>query len=196
MCAWGFLIPLLLGFALNAASAFTAAYSRRWGERGGRWASFVLRNILGIPLWAVGLGFAVQTPSAMVVAPNPIMNVVGWLLIVAGGMVILWALGFLGKRAVAPSARDTLVFHGAYAHVRHPIHSGTFLEFVGLWLLRPALAVTVACAVGVVWLLIQTRLEEIDLVERMPAYREYMERVPRFVPRFWERRSKASPLSD
>jgi protein-S-isoprenylcysteine O-methyltransferase Ste14 len=181
---WLFLIPLLLGFALNAASAFTAAYSRRWGERGGRWASFVLRNILGIPLWAMGLGFAVQTPSTMLVAPNLIMNIMGWLLIVAGGMVILWALGFLGKRAAAPSMRDTLVMHGAYAHVRHPIHSGTFLEFAGLWLLRPTVAVAVASALGVVWLLVQTRLEEIDLVERIPAYRGYKERVPRFVPRF------------
>jgi protein-S-isoprenylcysteine O-methyltransferase Ste14 len=141
---WLFLILLLPGFTLNAASAFTAAYSRRWGERGGRWASFILRNILGIPVWAMGLGLAVQTPSAKLVASTFITNAVGWLLIAAGGVVILWALGPLGKRSVAPSVRDTVVTHGAYARVRHPIHSGTFLEFVGLWLLRPTVVAGVA----------------------------------------------------
>jgi protein-S-isoprenylcysteine O-methyltransferase Ste14 len=184
---WTFLIPLLLGFTLNAASAFTTAYSRRWGEWGGQRASFILRNILGIPLWVVGLGLAVKTPSATLVAPTRVTNVVGWLPIAAGGVVILWALGPLGKRSVAPSVRDTLVAHGAYARVRHPIHSGTFLEFVGLWLLRPTIVVAVACALGAVWLLVQTILEEMDLVERLPGYREYMERVPRFVPRYWKK---------
>ena len=50
-----FLIPLLLGFALNSASAFTAAYSRRWGEWRGQLASVLLRDVLGIPMWVVGL---------------------------------------------------------------------------------------------------------------------------------------------
>jgi len=34
--------------------------------------------------------------------------------------------------------------------------------------------------------MIQARLEEVDLVQRLPAYREYreyMEEVPRFIPR-------------
>jgi hypothetical protein len=31
-----FLVPMLIGFALAGASAFTAVYSQRWGERGGR----------------------------------------------------------------------------------------------------------------------------------------------------------------
>ena len=40
-----------------------------------------------------------------------------------------------------------------------------------------------ACALGFVWLIIQARLEEIDLVQRLPAYKEYMKEVPRFFPR-------------
>ena len=34
-----FLLPLLTGFVLAGASAFTTNYSRRWGERGGRVAT-------------------------------------------------------------------------------------------------------------------------------------------------------------
>ena len=40
-----------------------------------------------------------------------------------------------------------------------------------------------AVSLGVGWVLIQARLEELDLLQRMPAYREYMQRVPRFLPR-------------
>jgi hypothetical protein len=34
--------------------------------------------------------------------------------------------------------------------------------------------------------MIQARLEEVDLVQRLPAYREYMEEVPRLIPRLGE----------
>jgi protein-S-isoprenylcysteine O-methyltransferase Ste14 len=80
--------------------------------------------------------------------------------------------------------RDTLVCHGLYARIRHPINSGIMLVFVGLALLRPTATVVVACALGFLWMIVQARLEELDLVQRLPAYREYMELVPRFVPRF------------
>jgi protein-S-isoprenylcysteine O-methyltransferase Ste14 len=108
-------------------------------------------------------------------------------LIAAGAIVILWVLCSLGWRAVAPSSRDTLVANGAYSSVRHPIHVGTCLEFVGLWLLVPSLTATVACIVGIVWLLVQTRSEETDLLERVAGYRQYMASVPRFVPRLRRR---------
>ncbi|TAL24041.1 MAG: hypothetical protein EPN94_08195, partial [Nitrospirae bacterium] len=45
---------ILVGFVLAGASAFTAAYSRQWGEKGGQMATIILRNLLGIPLWITG----------------------------------------------------------------------------------------------------------------------------------------------
>jgi protein-S-isoprenylcysteine O-methyltransferase Ste14 len=57
-----------------------------------------------------------------------------------------------------------------------------FLGFAGLALLRPTATVVLACTLGVVWLIVQARLEELDLVQRLPAYREYMQQVPRFFP--------------
>ena len=74
--------------------------------------------------------------------------------------------------------------HGLYAHIRHPLYSGMILELVGLFLWIPTLTVLMACMLGVVWVMIQARLEEMDLVKRLPAYREYMQRVPRFMPKF------------
>jgi protein-S-isoprenylcysteine O-methyltransferase Ste14 len=183
-----FLIPLLLGFALDAASAFTTAFSRQWGERPGRQITFVLRNVLGIPLWVVGLGVAVRTGSPAVFNSTPAGEVLGWLLLAGGSAVQILALFALRWRAAAPSTRDTLVEYGPYAHIRHPIYAGLLLEFAGLVLVRPTQAAALASAIGVGWVHIQARLEELDLLQRLPAYREYMKRVPRFLPRIHARR--------
>jgi protein-S-isoprenylcysteine O-methyltransferase Ste14 len=180
-----FLIPLVLGFSFNLASAFTTAFSHRWGERGGSILTVVLRDVLGIPVWAIGFGLAALTPSPVLFAPVVATQVLEWLLIGAGGVIILAALITIRVRSVRPSATDVLAQDGLYAHVRHPIHSGTLLEFFGLFIIKPTQVIALACALGIIWVLIQTRLEEQDLLQRLPAYREYMQRVPRFVPRFW-----------
>ena len=179
-----FILPLLIGFIFNWASAFTAAFSRRWGEKWGSRLSFIFRNILGIPVWAIGLALAVRTRSTKWFPPGAASDVAGWGLISAGCGIILLGLKAIRWRAAKPSMRDELVQEGIYAYIRHPLHAGTFLEIAGLWLLRPTSAVAVACGFWLVWVLVQTRLEEIDLVQRIRGYREYMNRVPRFVPRF------------
>lgn len=184
-----FLIPLLLGFALNSASAFTSFFSRRWGEKGGRLASTILRDVVGIPVWAIGYVLAARASTAMLFNPAIISSTLGWLLILAGGAIILTGLLSIRWRAAAPSVQDSLVTQGLYAHIRHPLYSGMMLELAGLFLLIPTLTVLVACALGVVWVNIQARLEELDLVERLPAYKEYMQRVPRFIPRLRKRRA-------
>ena len=177
-----FLVPLVLGFAIDAGSAFTTAFSRRWGERRGRQVTFVLRNVLGIPLWVVGLGLAVRTPSPVFFHGTLPAEFVGWLLLAGGSAIQVLALFALRSRAAMPSTRDTLVQHGPYAHIRHPIYAGLLLQFAGLALLRPTRAAALACAIGVGWVHLQARCEEMDLLQRLPAYREYMKHVPRFLP--------------
>ena len=153
-----FLVPLVLGFAVNAASAFTAAFSRAWGERRGQQVSFVLRNVLGIPLWVAGLGLAVRTRSPVLFHLTPVGEILGWLLVAGGAVIILLALMSLRLRAAMPSTRDTLVERGLYAHVRHPIYASMLLEFAGLVLLKPTRAAALACALGIGWVFIQARL--------------------------------------
>jgi protein-S-isoprenylcysteine O-methyltransferase Ste14 len=139
--------------------------------------------VAGILVWVIGLVLALRTPSAMIFHSSLLTDTLSWLAIVVGSVIILCSLFALRWRAATPSVRDALVVHGLCAHVRHPIYSGMLLEFAGMWLIRPTWAVVVACVLGVGWTLLQARLEEMDLVERLPAYREYMMRVPRFVPR-------------
>jgi protein-S-isoprenylcysteine O-methyltransferase Ste14 len=178
-----FVVPLVLGFAFDSLSAFTAVYSQRWGNRIGKLVSLVLRNVLGMPLWVLGFVLAVRIPSHKLFDSTPFIEASGWLLVVAGAAIILWALLALGRRAAVPTMGDTLVAGGPYAHVRHPIYSGTFLEFISLFLLQPTSSTLLACSVGIIWLMIQARLEEVDLLKRIPSYREYLHRVPCFVPR-------------
>ena len=178
-----FLIPLLIGFILNGASAFTAAFSRRWGRGRGELATFVLRNILGIPVWVIGLGMAVRTPSPPLFAGSAVTEVIGWVLAIVGSVIILFALASLRSKAAMPTVHDNLVQKGVYAHVRHPIYAAMFLEFAAILLVRPTRATALSCALGVCWIIIQARLEELDLVQRIPGYDEYMRRVPRFFPR-------------
>lgn len=180
---YGFLFPLLFGFGFDLASAFTAAFSRRWGRSRGELATFVLRNILGIPLWVVGLGYAVRTPSPMVFTTSSVIGALGWLLLGIGATVQLFAIAMLRLRAARPSVGDALVARGVYAHMRHPIYTGLLLEFAGLVLVEPRQTVVLGAALGCAWIFAQARLEEVDLLQRMPAYREYMNRVPRFLPK-------------
>ena len=179
-----FLIPLLIGFTFNSASAFTSYTSRLLGERGGRIFCVVLRDALGIPVWAIGYASAVRAPSNYLFSPTCFSSVLGWLFILAGASIIIAGFVSIRGRALAPSVQDTLVRQGIYATLRHPLYSGMILELTGLFLCIPTLSVLVACVLGVAWVMIQARLEEMDLVQRMPAYREYMQQVPRFVPKF------------
>jgi protein-S-isoprenylcysteine O-methyltransferase Ste14 len=185
------LFPLLLGFALDAASAFTTVFSRHWGKSRGELVSFVLRNVLGIPLWVVGLGFAVRSPSPPVFAASSVTTVLGWLLLGFGATLQLFAIAVLRLRAARPSVDDALVARGVYAHVRHPIYAGLFLQFAALVLVRPRQTVVLAALLGCAWVCVQAWLEEVDLLQRMPAYRDYMNLVPRFLPR---RAAKAGAL--
>src|SRR3989338_1460244 len=175
-----FLIPLLIGFALAGASAFTAAYSRRWGERGGRFATSLLRNMLGIPLYFYGLVLAWKTAAPLLFAPGAADQGLGWALIAAGAVPVIIGHLQLGWRTHMPAVGDSLMSTGLYAHVRHPIYSGRLLVFVGLALLQPSAPWLLACALSCVFFTVMGRLEEIDLLQRMPEYRDYMGRVPRF----------------
>lgn len=180
-----FLIPLTLGFAFAGASAFTAAYSRWWGDRGGKIVTSILRNVMGIPLGYIGFVLAWRQPSPVLFTTGTLSSGLAWLLIAAGVIPVSWGHLALGWKTHFPSTSDVLVRHGLYGYVRHPIYAGGLLIVIGAMLLKPTVTFALGCALGLFWLVIQARLEEIDLLQRTPDYKEYIKDVPRFVPRFW-----------
>lgn len=182
-----YLVPLIAGFVFSSLSAFTAFYSRLFGERGGRAVTSVMRNAVGIPLWLWGFALAWLRPSPLYFIPMRWVRIAGAVLVIIGCVPIVWGHISLGLRSHMPSIKDKLVRNGLYAYVRHPIYAGLILSFAGLSIFNPAVSFVWACAIGVIWALIQARFEEIDLKSRMPEYGEYMREVPRFIP-FFRRR--------
>jgi protein-S-isoprenylcysteine O-methyltransferase Ste14 len=177
-----FLIPLLIGYIFNSASSFTTFYCHHFGERVGRSVTIFFRDAVGIPVWAIGYGMAAMASTPTLFEPTIIILLLAGILILAGAGIIIAGLFSIGWRAAAPSLQDNLVVNGLYAHIRHPLYSGMILELGGLFLCIPTLSMLVACLLGVLWILVQVRLEEMDLLERIPAYKEYKQHVPRFVP--------------
>jgi len=177
-----FVIPLILGFTSNVGSTFTTVYSEKWGKARGTLLTFILRNITGIPVWATGFIMAIRESALLLYGISVSAQITGWFLILAGAVIIVIALVSIRIKAAAPSTGDTLVKKGIYSVIRHPIHSGTLLEFIGLLILWPSFSTGIASVLGFIWIFIQTKFEEQDLIKRIPEYRDYMKQVPRFFP--------------
>jgi protein-S-isoprenylcysteine O-methyltransferase Ste14 len=177
-----FLLFLIPGFISNLASAFTTTFSEKWGSKTGTFLTIILRNITGIPVWAAGFIMAIRSSSHFLYSVSITVQIIGWFIIALGAAVIIMALANIRLKSAAPSTRDTLVSKGIYSKVRHPIHSGTFLEFFGIIIQWPSIQVAVSIAIGIIWIFLQSEFEERDLVKRIPEYKEYMIKVPRFLP--------------
>lgn len=147
-------------------------------------ATIVLRNLTGIPLWFIGVVLAWLAPSPYLFGPDIKIKLFAWFLIIAGSIPFIMGHIEIGMPTHMPSVKDKLVRHGLYAYVRHPIYAGGILIIIGSALLKPTVSFALACALAFGWLIIQAKLEEIDLLQRMPDYRDYMKQVPRFIPRF------------
>ncbi len=176
------------GFGIAGASAFTTAYSRRWGARGGQVATAVLRNLLGIPLLGLGVLLAWLADEPLLFTSPVPLQAAAWVVALAAFSVVLWAHWVLGLATHFPSVQDPLVRTNIYAHVRHPIYASMVLAFTAIILVKPTLTMVLALGLGMIWANVQARLEEHDLVQRLPGYAQYMRDVPRFVPSFHRRR--------
>lgn len=179
-----FLIPLLMGFVFAGSSAFTSAFSRSWGVNGGRLVTSLLRNMLGIPLYGYGLVLAWCETSTLILNLGAIGQGLGWLLVIAGAVPIIVGHLQLGWRTHMPSINDSLMDKGLYAYVRHPIYVGGLIVFLGLVLVHFTVPWLLASILSIIFFTVMARLEEIDLLQRMPKYSDYMVRVPGFLPIF------------
>jgi len=103
----------------------------------------------------------------------------GGALVIIGAVLGMWSLRSLGESLTPypqPRSRATLVEHGPYRVVRHPIYSSILISLLGvsvagsLWALLPL-------AVLVVWWLGKASVEERFMRERYPGYQDYCLRV-------------------
>ena len=154
--------------------------NRTDGGRGELWVvgQFVLlaaillvpSRLAGLPAWPDGVRWAGAA--------------LGVLLGLAGVGVALAAARTLGASLTPfPRPRDgaTLVQHGVYGVVRHPIYSGILLGALGWSLLRASLPSLLLALALALFFDRKARREEAWLIETYPGYREYMALVRRRV---------------
>ena len=147
----------------------------------GEWL-FRHRTALPLPIAAVILGLRVgQTP------PSALLLTAGVAVTVAGELIRLWGVHHIGAISRTRSDRlGPLVATGPFALIRNPLYVGNILIWVGFALSARLiwLAPLIVLLLGAEYHLI-VRWEESLLVSRLgDDYRDYAERVPRWVPTF------------
>jgi len=197
-----FLAVLVYGAIHSALLTDTArlALEAVAGSRVFRGTFRLAYNVLSAVLLAVLVAWAARLPDADLVRIPGIWAVVLWTVRLAALGFVGWCVhrigggGFLGLehlrawRAGLPSPAPgmeagALVLDGPYRWVRHPMYAA---GFVALWSEPVWTWNRLGFALGAsVYLWVGSLLEERRLLRAFgPAYRAYMERTPRFIPRF------------
>ena len=114
-----------------------------------------------------------------------------------GTAAVVAAIGVIWSCAVANqflSARSriqierghTVVQHGPYRFVRHPLYAARVILITGAALTLGSWIALVPAALNAVLLVLRTSLEDRMLTTELPGYREYAQHVPeRLVPGLW-----------
>jgi protein-S-isoprenylcysteine O-methyltransferase Ste14 len=106
-------------------------------------------------------------------------------LVGVAAMIRTWAAAYLGSSVVHDpiSHTERLVVDGPYRHVRNPLYLGSFLFSLGVGFLASRAGFFFLVAGGAVRVVRLIRREEENLDRaRGAAFREFVQRVPRFFP--------------
>ena len=106
---------------------------------------------------------------------------------VLADLLAYWVFSNLGNN-VSPTVRTrseaTLVTSGPYRWVRHPLYTMGMMAYLGFALLSENWFIALMAVIGFVLLVLRTPLEEAGLIEKFgDAYRQYMTRTGRFLPK-------------
>jgi protein-S-isoprenylcysteine O-methyltransferase Ste14 len=188
-----FRIATLVVFVLTFA---TSAYFRtRAAIRGGQLRSKVgqrpvmLLRLLGLLMWLPLLGYLLAPETvawARVDLPDG-LRLAALLVIAVDSALVLWMFRSLGLN-ITPvheaRERATLVTHGPYRWIRHPLYTFGFIFLLALAVLTGLWWLAACSVVFLAFLAWRTPREEARLIEIFgDAYREYMRHTGRFFPK-------------
>jgi protein-S-isoprenylcysteine O-methyltransferase Ste14 len=151
------------------------------GPRGEGWVAIQL------VIFAVIAGAGLAMPGGWSGSGAVLGLTGGWMLIAAGGALALAGMAALrdGDALTAvphPRAEASLVQHGAYRLVRHPVYGGLVVAAVGWAVARGSFAALAGAAVLLVFFDLKRRREEAWLEARFAGYAEYRARTRRLIP--------------
>ncbi len=184
IAGWLLLMPVLVYHRIR---------SQATGERLDRWQEgwFILLTLRPVGLaHMAGLITFMVNPSRMAWAALPLPIWLRWTGVGIGagaGCLLVWTLVNLGRNltdTVVTRKAHTLVTTGPYRWIRHPFYVTTALIIVANGLAAANGFLLAAGTMTVALLVVRTRKEEELLLARFgEAYRSYMERTGRFLPR-------------
>ena len=145
---------------------------------------------LGAILWGALLVAWLVDPRWL---PGPRLNLPDSLRLLGAGLAALtlplmwWVFSSLGMNVtdtVVVRSNATLVRHGPYRHLRHPMYVCAVLFHLAFVLLTSSAWIAAVGVLSLVFLVLRTPIEEARLLERFgDEYRTYARSTPRFLPR-------------
>ena len=112
------------------------------------------------------------------------------------GVVLLVLSGYLARKGLSivfgeERESPSVISKSVFKVVRHPVYLSEILLYVGFLMLSISLAGVFVLLIAILFLHYISRYEERLLLARFgEEYREYMRKVPMWLPRLWKRREK------
>lgn len=182
-----------LGILTTVARLYYARKGSQSTQRVSRTREEGFRLAFGSPLmalgWIAGVIYVIAPQRVSWAAlPIPVWSRWGGAALGAvGPPLFLWTHHALGKNwsiALVTKEEQTLVAHGPYRWVRHPMYSAVFLQSLSFFLLSANWIVGLGGLVTSLLCVARVDEEEVLMTEEFgDEYRSYMQRTGRFLPR-------------
>ena len=109
------------------------------------------------------------------------LNILGFILIAVGYALAVWALvenRFFSSVVRIQTERGHVVCDsGPYRFIRHPGYAGNILPLLGIVLALSSVWTLIPAAVALIIAVVRTILEDRTLLEELPGYQDYAQRV-------------------
>jgi len=128
---------------------------------------------------------------AHIIAFPPLLSASGLIVLLVGSLIHIWTGALLSPRSlvgmpeIVAAQESTLIDKGPFAVVRHPTYLAHTMMFAGIFLFTGVTAVGILTVADLIVVnVVVIPLEEKELALRFgETYRQYMQRVPRLIPR-------------
>ena len=143
-------------------------------------------NVFNIITLILLIFLLLKTPSSLFYKGNPVLELIGILVLLLGVLIIVLAVknydlpAFFGFRNETNMA---LQVKGIHKYVRHPLYSGTLLLFLGICIAWPEIKNWILFLLMFIYILVGIKLEEKKLVTTFgDEYRSYQKKVKQLIP--------------
>lgn len=176
-----FVLTLLAGVLAGMSGALLRRAASALGS-GLRWPARLLQaGSAAAAVSSFAWSWSVYKPPAG--SGNPLLAVVGGIVVLAGAALTFRALWVRGLRELYTWPAAKLENRLPYRQVRRPIGAGLMAVALGATLI---VNTSPAWVCFLVWLILthfQLEVEEWEMRHRLPGARDYLKRTPRYLPR-------------